>query len=122
VTASDVGTRPVQPLRGEREQPFWDLTSLVQRVASPVVVDFGCGDGRLTSLLGETLGAASITGIDSSPSMIGAAMRYSSDRTSFVLGIWRRGRSRTGLMWSSRTPRFSGSRTTRVCWQGGQAA
>jgi trans-aconitate 2-methyltransferase len=87
VTASD-GWDPAQYNRfaEEREQPFWDLTSLVQRVASPVVVDFGCGDGRLTSLLGETLGAASITGIDSSPSMIGAAMRYSSDRTSFVLG------------------------------------
>lgn len=87
MTASD-GWDPAQYNRfaDEREQPFWDLASLVQRVEAPVVVDLGCGDGRLTSSLGEMLGVASIAGIDSSPSMIGAAMRHTSDRASFVLG------------------------------------
>ena len=42
----------------QREQPFWDLARLVRAVSSPAVVDLGCGDGRLTATLGETLGAA----------------------------------------------------------------
>ena len=35
----------------EREQPFWDLFSLLERCAGGAVVDLGCGDGRLTASL-----------------------------------------------------------------------
>jgi trans-aconitate 2-methyltransferase len=58
----------------EREQPFWDLVSLLQPTPSPAnVVDLGCGDGRLTAALHDRLGARSTLGIDSSPSMLAGA-------------------------------------------------
>lgn len=57
----------------EREQPFWDLVSLLQPVDGPNVIDLGCGDGRLTAALHERLGARSTLGLDSSPSMLAGA-------------------------------------------------
>lgn len=55
----------------EREQPFWDLASLLQPTDEPPnIVDLGCGDGRLTAVLHARLGARSTLGIDSSPSML----------------------------------------------------
>jgi trans-aconitate 2-methyltransferase len=57
----------------ERDQPFHDLLALVQPIDEPVVVDLGCGDGRLTALAHQQLGAGSTLGIDSSASMLSTA-------------------------------------------------
>jgi len=76
----------------EREQPFWDLASLIEPSPSPLVVDLGCGDGRLTAALHRQLGAARTTGVDSSPSMLAKATTYAGDDVRFEpgdIGEWR---------------------------------
>jgi len=75
----------------QREQPFWDLANLIHEVPGPRVVDLGCGDGRLTALLGAQLHASSVTGIDSSLAMINAAAAHANGSTQFELadiGTW----------------------------------
>jgi len=57
----------------ERDQPFHDLLALVAAAPGGVVVDLGCGDGRLTAIAHRSLRAASTVGIDSSPTMLAAA-------------------------------------------------
>jgi trans-aconitate 2-methyltransferase len=76
----------------EREQPFWDLASLLEPSHSPVVVDLGCGDGRLSAALHRQLGASRTIGIDSSPSMLSKATTYADDGVCFEsgdIGKWR---------------------------------
>ena len=70
----------------EREQPFWDLAGLLAPISSPRVVDLGCGDGRLTAALHDSLGAGDTIGIDSSAAMIGDTSAHASDHVSFRLG------------------------------------
>jgi trans-aconitate 2-methyltransferase len=70
----------------QREQPFWDLAHLVKSAPAPRVVDLGCGDGRLTALLGEALGAATTLGVDSSRAMIERAKSFASNSVRFELG------------------------------------
>ena len=70
----------------ERERPFWDLAALLAPREAPVVVDLGCGDGRLTQALGRHLRASSIRGVDASAAMLEAAVRYADATTSFELG------------------------------------
>lgn len=75
----------------QREQPFWDLAHLIHEVPDARVVDLGCGDGRLTALLGAQLNALSVTGIDSSLAMIEAASAHANLSTQFALadiGTW----------------------------------
>jgi trans-aconitate 2-methyltransferase len=75
----------------QREQPFWDLAHLIHEVPDPRVVDLGCGDGRLTAMLGAQLNASSVIGIDSSLAMIAAASAHANWATEFVLadiGTW----------------------------------
>lgn len=75
----------------QREQPFRDLVHLIHEMENPRVVDLGCGDGRLTALLGSQLNASSIIGIDSSLAMIQAAAAHANSATQFVLadiGTW----------------------------------
>ena len=72
--------------KDEREQPFWDLASLLQPVSSPTVVDLGCGDGRLTAALHRSLAAGQTLGIDNSAAMIGAAAGHASGEVTFELG------------------------------------
>ncbi|MBV9100743.1 MAG: methyltransferase domain-containing protein [Candidatus Dormibacteraeota bacterium] len=55
--------------RGEREQPFWDLATLVRRRGGRVA-DLGCGTGRLTVELHRALQARDTIGIDCSPAML----------------------------------------------------
>jgi trans-aconitate 2-methyltransferase len=77
----------------EREQPFWDLARLVRATPSPVVVDLGCGDGRLTARLAETLEVESMLGVDSSSAMIDDALAHASDTVRFErddIGSWQR--------------------------------
>lgn len=57
----------------QREQPFWDLAGLLEKVADPSVADLGCGDGRLTAALHERLGARATVGVDSSQAMLSEA-------------------------------------------------
>jgi trans-aconitate 2-methyltransferase len=54
----------------EREQPFFDLLSLVRPARSMRVVDLGCGTGKLTRLLHDRLHAHETIGIDRSPRML----------------------------------------------------
>src|SRR5262249_15116514 len=54
----------------EREQPFFDLLSLVQAAPGMRVVDLGCGTGKLTRTLHEQLGARETIGIDRSARML----------------------------------------------------
>ena len=70
--------------QAERDQPFVDLLDLVEPVERPVVVDLGCGDGRLTALAHDRLGASSTLGVDSSPAMLDKAQP--SDGLTFELG------------------------------------
>ena len=62
-----------QRFRAERDQPFEDLLSLLEAVDRPAVVDLGCGDGRLTALAHQRLGASATLGIDSSAAMLAKA-------------------------------------------------
>ncbi len=77
----------------EREEPFWDLVRLLAPVTSARLADLGCGDGRLTSMLHTSLGAAETVGVDASPAMIASAAAHSSEHVSFELadiGTWGR--------------------------------
>jgi len=101
---------PVQYNRfaAEREQPFWDLAALVEPVERPVVVDLGCGDGRLTAGLHEMLGARHTLGIDSSAAMIAAAPAQPAEGSSSLLATSLPGRSPHPSMWPSPTRRCNG--------------
>jgi len=70
----------------EREQPFWDLAELIAPAADPVVVDLGCGDGRLTAALHQRLQASTTTGVDSSAAMLSAAEAHRSSAVTFESG------------------------------------
>lgn len=70
----------------EREQPLWDLAALLAPVPKPVMVDLGCGDGRLTGALHGKLGASSTLGIDSSASMLAEAAHHAGPGIRFVEG------------------------------------
>jgi len=75
----------------EREQPFWDLYALLEPVDRPFVVDLGCGDGRLTALLHDRLGARTTVGVDSSASMLDEAQQRVTGHLHFVegdLSVW----------------------------------
>jgi trans-aconitate 2-methyltransferase len=63
----------------EREAPLWDLAALLEPVPTPLVVDLGCGDGRLTAALHGRLGARTTVGIDSSPAMLRESERHVRD-------------------------------------------
>ena len=58
--------------RREREQPFFDLLSLVRPGPEMRVVDLGCGAGTLTRQLHEQLAARETVGIDRSENMLAA--------------------------------------------------
>jgi trans-aconitate 2-methyltransferase len=54
----------------EREQPFFDLLSLVRPAVQMRVVDLGCGTGKLTRHMHVQLQARETIGIDRSESML----------------------------------------------------
>ena len=54
----------------EREQPFFDLLSMIHPRHGMRVVDLGCGTGKLTRVLHTTLDARETIGIDRSPRML----------------------------------------------------
>ncbi|MEV0942832.1 trans-aconitate 2-methyltransferase [Micromonospora wenchangensis] len=57
----------------ERSRPFHDLLARVDADRPRAVVDLGCGPGTLTATLARRWPDARITGLDSSPEMIGRA-------------------------------------------------
>jgi trans-aconitate 2-methyltransferase len=57
----------------ERDRPFLDLLDMLPPKVGGTWLDLGCGDGRLTRLAADRLGAGEVVGVDSSPAMIEAA-------------------------------------------------
>ena len=57
----------------ERSRPFDDLVARIGVTAPRAVVDLGCGPGDLTATLAARWPDARVTGVDSSPEMIGKA-------------------------------------------------
>jgi trans-aconitate 2-methyltransferase len=74
-TASAAAWDPARYLRfaGERARPFVDLVARVDAEAPRTVVDLGCGEGALTASLAQRWPEASVTGVDSSATMLAAA-------------------------------------------------
>jgi trans-aconitate 2-methyltransferase len=72
---------------GERSRPFADLLSRIGGQSPRVVVDLGCGDGSGTATLARRWPGATVTGVDSSPSMLAAAAAHAvPGRLEFVAG------------------------------------
>jgi trans-aconitate 2-methyltransferase len=57
----------------ERSRPFSDLLARLGDIQPAVIVDLGCGPGNTTAQLLDRWPNAHVTGIDSSPEMIGRA-------------------------------------------------
>jgi trans-aconitate 2-methyltransferase len=57
----------------ERSRPFFDLLARVDADEPRAVADLGCGSGELTATLAARWPGARVTGLDSSPEMIGKA-------------------------------------------------
>jgi len=85
----------------ERELPFWDLAALIDPVPGPVVVDLGCGDGRLTAALHRRLGAARTLGLDSSPEMLAAAHEHAGGGIGFEAGDLSRWEGRADVVFAN---------------------
>jgi trans-aconitate 2-methyltransferase len=71
--------------RDERQEPFFDLLSLLHPAPGGRAIDLGCGTGELTVALHRHLGAAETTGIDRSPAMLAASRARAGDGVAFVL-------------------------------------
>lgn len=81
-----------------RARPFRDLVNRIPDRSPAQVVDLGCGPGNLTAELAARWPEAAVTGVDSSPAMIGAAREHEvAARLNFVLGDLR------DWEWPSRT-------------------
>ena len=65
--------RQYDKFQREREQPFYDLLAMIRPGNRMRIVDLGCGTGKLTRVLHETLQARETIGIDRSASMLAAS-------------------------------------------------
>lgn len=72
--------------QSERSAPFYDLLALVEVRANLKVVDLGCGSGKLTRHLADTLPHSHVTGLDNSPQMLDRAASFSTSSLVFQLG------------------------------------
>jgi trans-aconitate 2-methyltransferase len=71
MVVNDVWSPPrYERFKAERSRPFYDLLALVRPVASPAVVDLGCGTAELTADAHRKLGARRTVGVDRSESML----------------------------------------------------
>jgi len=77
----------------QRNRPFLDLLDLLPPTVPGRLLDLGCGDGRLTRLAADRLGATEVVAIDSSAKMIASA-REGEDK---VPTAWREADLRTAL-------------------------
>ena len=59
-----------EKFKSERDQPFHQLLKFLEPTTNPRVIDLGCGTGKLTGLLHNTVQAQSTLGIDCSPAML----------------------------------------------------
>jgi trans-aconitate 2-methyltransferase len=94
--SSAAGWDPGTYLRfaGERARPFAELLARVGAEAPRTVVDLGCGDGSATATLGQRWPGARVTGVDSSPAMLEAAVAHAvPGRLEFLAGDLRDWRS-----------------------------
>ena len=57
----------------ERSRPAADLLAQVRLAEARLIVDLGCGTGRLTKILSDRWPAARVIGVDSSPEMLSQA-------------------------------------------------
>jgi trans-aconitate 2-methyltransferase len=72
---------------GERARPFTELVSRIDASRPGTVVDLGCGDGSTTATLAQRWPQAQVTGVDSSSSMLAAAVVHAvPGRLEFVAG------------------------------------
>jgi trans-aconitate 2-methyltransferase len=62
-----------EKFRREREQPFFDLLTMIRSAPGMRIVDLGCGTGKLTRLLHARLQARETIGMDRSARMLEAA-------------------------------------------------
>lgn len=69
----------------ERVLPFYDLINLILPKNEMCIVDLGCGTGKLTQILAETLEARACLGIDSSKEMLKNSSDYVSEGVDFKL-------------------------------------
>ncbi|MDZ8053809.1 MAG: methyltransferase domain-containing protein [Aulosira sp. ZfuVER01] len=70
----------------ERSRPFYDLVDLVHHQKNLRVLDLGCGTGKLTKYLHETLKAKETLGIDASEKMLSVARQFAGNGLQFEQG------------------------------------
>lgn len=95
--------------QAERSAPFFDLLALVEKRPNLKVVDLGCGTGELTRTLAEALPNSTVTGLDSSTTMLDAAraatdstpnLRFEQGDQAQLTGEWDLIFSNAALQWS----------------------
>jgi trans-aconitate 2-methyltransferase len=95
--------------QAERSAPFFDLLALVEKRPNLKVVDLGCGTGELTRTLAEALPNSTVTGLDSSATMLEAAraaaystpnLRFEQGDQAQLTGEWDLIFSNAALQWS----------------------
>lgn len=74
-----------QKFEAERNLPFYDLIKLILSKKEMVVADLGCGTGKLTKALHETLHPKSTLGIDASTAMLEESSQYKQSGLEFTL-------------------------------------
>jgi trans-aconitate 2-methyltransferase len=72
--------------QAERGRPFYDLVDLVNPQEDLRVIDLGCGTGKLTKYLHETLAAKETLGIDVSEKMLSVASQFAGNGLHFQQG------------------------------------
>ena len=120
--------RQYDKFQREREQPFYDLLAMIRPGNGMRIVDLGCGTGKLTRVLHETLQARETIGIDRSASMLAASreapavdgLRFEEGTIEAFAGRGKSGKKDTRLAQKtgtpdviSRTRRSTGWTTTR---------
>jgi trans-aconitate 2-methyltransferase len=74
-----------QKFSSERDRPFFDLLTRVQKPDAKNVADLGCGTGHLTVQLLEIFPSAKIVGVDSSAQMLEKSAGFKNPNLEFVL-------------------------------------
>ncbi|YAF97542.1 MAG: methyltransferase domain-containing protein [Nodularia sp. CChRGM 3473] len=72
--------------QAERSRPFYDLVNLVEHQENLRILDLGCGTGKLTKYLHDTLAAKETWGIDASEKMLSIATQFAGNGLRFEQG------------------------------------